>query len=111
MSEETNIKSKITPLEIEAGEKITITCDFSGSLNFGFFDIALLQNNEKTIAWMPDRQTWNKYRDTGVLTGTGKFSTKWEHFIPDWIPNGKYQIVVSKFCIQDISTMILDKKI
>jgi len=94
MSNATNIKSKIEPLEIEAGAIIDITCDFSGTLHYGFFDVALLDNERKTIVWMPDRNTWNGYRDTGILSGTKKFSTRWKHSTPDWLPKGEYNIQV-----------------
>jgi hypothetical protein len=95
MNDSTNITSEIFPKEVEAGEKISIQCSFSGHLNFGFFDVALeLDNKGEFIVWMPDSETWNVYRDTGVLRGTKQFSTEWKPFIPDWIPNGEYKIWV-----------------
>lgn len=91
MSEQNNFSSSINPTELEAGGKIHIKCAYSGKLNFGFFDVAMLDQEEKPVVWMPDRGTWMSYRDTGILTGESDFSTQWDHFIPDWIPEGKYK--------------------
>ncbi len=94
MNKKTNINFRIVPIEIEAGEQIKIQCEFSGSLHFGFFDLALLIDKEKFTLWMPDENTWNVYRDTGILRGTGPFSTEWNPFIPDWVPHGEYEVLV-----------------
>lgn len=91
---ERNFASKITPTEVEAGKKIRIECHYWGNLNFGFFDVVMLDEEQKYEVWMPDRRTWNSYRDTGILSGKRHFSTRWYHFIPDWIPEGEYKFLV-----------------
>ncbi len=91
------IKSKIRPNKIEAGQLIEIECNFKGTLHFGFFDAVLRDKDGRSLVWMPDRSNWNRFRDTGTLEGTDVFSSKWNHFIPDWITEGKYKILVQVY--------------
>ena len=97
MSKKYQLKSKIYPPKLAAGDSLEIQCEFSGTLHAGFFDLVLLGPGRRPSVWMPDRSTWNSYRDTGILKGTRVFSTRWKHFIPDWIPQGEYSFLVQVY--------------
>jgi hypothetical protein len=92
MSEKNILEADVKPLEIAAGETLNVNCKYSGTLNYGFFDLAIIivEKEKNTILWFPDENTWNLWRDTGMLTGEGPFFTEWTPFIPDWVPKGEY---------------------
>ncbi len=92
MSEKSHFKSCVKPLEIEAGEKLSVYCEYSGPLLHGFFDLALIVD-EKYWLWFPDENSWNPWRDTGVLSGAGPFRTEWAPFVQDWVPEGEYEVL------------------
>lgn len=97
LTEQNIFRSTITPAEVEAGKKIHVKCYYLGKLNFGFFDVEMIDSEGRAIVWMPDRKTWNSYRDTGILSGNKEFSTEWDHFIPDWITEGRYKFLTLVF--------------
>ena len=62
-------RASIQPTSAKAGSFIDTEARYIGSLGHGFLDNQILTKGGQTVAWNPDRQTWDSNRDSGILTG------------------------------------------
>ena len=92
--EMTRFRFTISAVQVKAGDSLGVECEFSGILDHGFFDAVLLNLDNSPIAWLPDPNTYNSWRDSGVFSGEDTFKSSWRCFIPDWIGKAEYKFSI-----------------
>lgn len=87
-------KVKIFPQKIEAGGRIKTYLEFSGTLRNGFFDNAIINEDNITIGWNPDPSTYDRDRKSGTIKGRVETTSEWNYFVPQWFLPGSYILSV-----------------